>query len=273
MPEIPILPKAKFAKNGEYESAYFTLGEKGAEPILFCHGLAANGLQFVEDAQFFADKGYFVIVPDLRGLGRSKMPKNRKESDFSIPHLVKDLLNILDKEKIEKINWVGNSLGGILALYIMGLDKKRLKTFTSFGTAYKLNVPQAFIPILKFGSESLGKEVSAQIGARATSSNPKAQAIIYEMLKNVDMWVVINMAKYVRHYDFIPNALQYENPILMIRGLSDFAVNAALKPTLKAMEGRDNFTLIDVKNAGHVANLDQPEKLREIILQFLSDNL
>ncbi len=267
---LPILPEAKYVKNGEYESAYFTLGERGSEPILLCHGLAASGLQFVEDAHFFADKGYFVIVPDLRGLGRSKTPKNRQESDFSIYNLASDLIKILDKEKIKEVNWVGNSLGGILALSIMGSNPERLKTFTSFGTAYKLNVPQAFIPILDFGSERLGKEKSALIGARSTSSNKDAQAIIYAMLLDVDMWVVINMANYVRHYDFIPNALSYKKPILFIRGLTDHAVNASLKPTLEAMKDQPNFTLVDIKKAGHCTNLDQPEKVRQVILDFLA---
>ncbi len=267
---LPVLPKAKYVKNGEYESAYFTLGKKGNEPILLCHGLAASGLQFVTDAHFFAEKGYFVIVPDLRGLGRSKTPETRKESDFSISNLASDLIKILDKEEIKEVNWVGNSLGGILALSIMGSNPNRLKTFISFGTAYKLSVPQAFIPLLKFSSENVSKEISAQVGARSTSSNKNAQAIIYAMLVDVDMWVVVNIANYVHNYDFIPNALKFKKPMLLIRGSTDHAVNVALKPTLEAMKDQPNFTLIDIKKAGHCANLDQPEKIRQVILDFLT---
>ena len=269
MPELPILPDAKYVKNGEYESAYFTLGDKGDEPLLLCHGLAANGLQFVEDAKFFAAKNYYVIVPDLRGLGRSKMPPNPKERDFSIPNLASDLIAILDKEKIDEINWVGNSLGGILALFIIGSSPKRLKSLITFGTAYNLDVPEALIPMLKFGTESLGKEISAQIGAKAISLNKDAQAIIYEMVLKADIFVVISIAKYVREYNFITNALSFEKPILFIRCSTDFAVNAALKPTLEAMQNCSNFTLIDIKGAGHVANLDKPKELRQAILDFL----
>lgn len=271
MAELPILLDAKYVKNGEYESAYFTLGEKGNEPLLLCHGLAANGLQFVEDAKFFAAEGYYVIVPDLRGLGRSKIPSDPKESDFSISNLASDLIAILDKEEISEINWVGNSLGGILALFIMGSSPKRLKSLITFGTAYSLDVPEALIPMLKFGTESLGKEISAQIGAKATSFNKLAQDIIYEMVLKADIFVVISIANHVRKYDFIANALSFENPILFIRCSTDFAVNSALKPTLEAMQNRPNFTLIDIKNAGHCANLDQPEKIRQAILDFLKN--
>ena len=269
MAEIPKLPKAKYVKNGAYSSAYFTLGEKGNEPLLLCHGLAASGLQFVADAHFFASRGYYVIVPDLRGLGRSKTPDDRKESDFSFSFLASDLLAILDKEGIAQVNWVGNSLGGILALYIMGFSKERIKSLVTFGTAFSLDVPEVFIPILEFGSKNLGNKISAQLGARSTSSNKQAQDIIYEMLLEVDMFVVIAIAKYVRNYDLIKNALSFNRPILLIRGLSDVAINITLKPTINAMKHQPNFTLIDIKNAGHCANLDQPELVRQAILEFL----
>jgi len=270
MSELPKLPEAKFVKNGDYTSAYFVLGDEGAEPLVLCHGLAASGLQFVNDAHFFAKKGFRVIVPDLRGLGRSITPSDRKVSDFSISNLASDLIAILDKEKIKTTNWVGNSLGGILALSIIGSNKNRLKSLISFGTAYSLNVPRASIPILQFSSDAVGKEISAQLGARATSPDKDAQLVIYAMLRDVDMWVVIAIATYVRNYDFIPNALSFEKPMLMIRGSRDFPVNQALKPTLDAMKNKENFTLIDVKKAGHCANLDQPEKVQEIILEFLT---
>ncbi len=268
---LPILPEAKFSKNGNYENAYFTLGKRKNPPLLLCHGIGANGLQFVDDAHFFAKKGFYVIVPDLRGLGRSKTPKERKESDFSIPNLAADLLAILDKEKIEKTYWVGNSLGGILGLAIMGIDAMRINKFISFGTAYKLNVPEIFIPIVKFGSESLGKEMSAQLAARATSLNKRAQLIIYTMLRDVDMFTVISIAKYVRNYDFIPNALKFSGEILLIKCSLDFAVNQVLGATLKAMERKENFYLFNVKNAGHVGNLDQPEEIRKAILDFIAN--
>jgi pimeloyl-ACP methyl ester carboxylesterase len=270
--KMPILPEAKFVKNGEFTNAYFTLGDKGAEPLVLCHGLAASGLQFVMDAHFFADKGYYVIVPDLRGLGRSITPKSRQISDFSLSLLTQDLLIILDEEKINSTHWVGNSLGGILALLMMGRDKERLKTFTSFGTAYSLNVPHAFIPLLQYGYDILGHNISAQLGARATSPDPNAQLIIHAMLMEADMWVVKAIGENVRHYDFIPNALAYEKPMLLIRGARDIPVNQVLKPTIEAMKNRDNFTLIDIKKAGHCANLDQPEKMRQVILEFIDAN-
>jgi len=267
--ELPELPKAKFCKNGDYESAYFVLGEDSATPLVLCHGLAANGLQFINDAHYFASRGYKVIVPDLRGLGRSKTPVDRHESDFTISLLASDLIAILDQEKITSTHWVGNSLGGILALFIIGKNPDRLKSLITFGTAYKLDVPQLIIPIMQYGYDLLGPNTSAQLGAHATSPNANAQLVIYDMLVNADMWVVKAIGNYVRKYNFIANALTYKKPILMIRGLNDHPVNQALKSTLDAMKNQSNFTLIDVKKAGHCANLDQPEQMRIIISDFL----
>ncbi len=267
---LPTLPPAKYVQRENHKSAYFTLGEKGNEPLLLCHGLAANGLQFVRDAHFFAKKGYFVIVPDLRGLGRSTRAKIIIKQDYSITALASDLTAILDEEQIKEINWVGNSLGGILALSVLGTNKQRIKSLISFGTAYSLDVPEPVVPFMQFIYALAPREMMAWLGARVTCWEEDAQAIIYQMLLDADLEVVLAIAEHVRQYNLIDNALDFDGKILLVRGLRDVLVNHALKPTLKAMQTRSNFSLVDIEKAGHCANLDQPDKLRRVILDFLS---
>lgn len=50
---------------------YDDLGPRDGVPVVLCHGLAAAGEQMAADAAFFAERGYRVLVPDLRGHGRS----------------------------------------------------------------------------------------------------------------------------------------------------------------------------------------------------------
>jgi len=271
--KLPTLPKVKYVEFETHKSAYFMLGEKSATPLVLCHGLAANGLQFVDDAYFFAEQGFRVIVPDLRGLGRSTKPKTITQEVFSIPNLASDLIAILDKEKIEKTHWVGNSLGGILALYIIDKMPERLNSLITFGTAYSLDVPEQVVPFLKSLQQMLPKDIMAWLGARTTCYDEYSQKIIHQMLLDADLEVVEMIAKNVRKYNFIKNAANFNKPILMIKGGRDILVNQALKPTLDIMKEKKNFTLIDIKKAGHCANLDEPKKVRQIILSFLTCGL
>ncbi len=51
--------------------AYDDLGPRAGVPVVLCHGLAAAGVQLAADAGYFAALGLRVLVPDLRGHGRS----------------------------------------------------------------------------------------------------------------------------------------------------------------------------------------------------------
>jgi len=267
---IPEYPPASFVGVGDYRIAYFITGPTGGQPLVLCHGLAASGLQFVNDAAFFAEHGFRVIVPDLRGHGRSTGPVRHAQKDFTIDRLAKDMVAVLDDAGVGAADWVGNSLGGILALSLMGTDPQRLKRFISFGTAYKLDVPKVVVPFMQLSHKIIGTEMMARLGAPMTCKGKNAQAIIYAMLRNLDADAIMRIAKSVECYDLIANARKFSNPILLLRGDQDRTVNLALKPTLEAMEPRDNFSVLDIKNAGHCANLDQPNKVRRAVLEFLS---
>ena len=273
MPAISLsnLPPARFVDHRDgYKSAYFTVGPEGGRPLVLCHGIAANGLQFVADANFFAARGFKVIVPDLRGHGRSTCPKVRMNSAFSIEKLAGDLVAVLDAENIAKTDWVGNSLGGIVALSLMDTNRNRLNSVTTFGTSYALKVPGAAIPLVRWGYRIFGTSAFAHLGAPTTSNFEPARRIIFEMLNVVDPDVVVRTGTHLLTYNLIGNALHFDRPILFIKAEWDRPVNAALTSTLTAMRGHANFTLVTLEEAGHCANLDQPDGVRSLILDFLA---
>ncbi|GEM_PF-791186 len=269
---IPELPPARYVAEGYYTSAYFTLGPEKGHPLVLCHGLAANGLQFVTDAHFFAEQGFKVIVPDLRGHGRSRTPDidMRKDKDFSIARMADDLVGILDAERAEKTHWVGNSLGGILGLSIMGSHPDRLTRFVSFGTSYSMNLPPFTVGLMRFATKLIRRNHLAILGARLTCrDNIEAQAIIFNMLRDMDRDCILRIAGHIRQYDLIANAWNFQGPMLMLRGSRDTDVNRAMKDTLSRMREHSNFFVTEVEKAGHCLNLDRPEFIQGEILKFI----
>lgn len=249
---------------------YDDIGPAHGAPVVLCHGLAAQALQFADDAAFLASKGHRVLVPDLRGHGRSGAPAIEPQN-FTITRLAADLGEMLDDADAGPVHWVGNSLGGIVALEM--LPAARFATLTTFGTAYALGLPKIGGHHLVTASHAvLGGEAMAMLGSRSVTRDPAAQELIARMLRLSRPEVTAVLAGVLTQYDLIANALAATLPILMLRGGRDGLVNAALGPTLRAMRRRPNFKLLELHEGGHCANLDAREAFRAGLLGFLAAN-
>ena len=100
-----------------------------------------------------------VITYDL--LGHGKTPYNKDEitlNDFS-----KQLDDLLQFLKIDKINLIGFSLGSLIALDFASKFQDKLKsTNTVIATTYKRTVEQRALVIERFEQAKLNKPISKQ---------------------------------------------------------------------------------------------------------------
>ncbi|NOK01242.1 MULTISPECIES: alpha/beta fold hydrolase [Myxococcus] len=95
------------------------------EPVLLCHGLAANRFTFDFEppysvAHYLAEAGFDCFSVEWRGTGHSRQPpRGRRYTDFTIDdHILQDgpaLLELALKETGAKCAfWLGHSLGGLV---------------------------------------------------------------------------------------------------------------------------------------------------------------
>jgi 3-oxoadipate enol-lactonase len=248
--------------------AYGDHGPRRGKAVVLCHGLCASGRQFQSDADYFAHLGYRVLVPDLRGHGASGAPEALAPEAFTLDRLASDMLAMLDDAGAKTVDWVGNSLGGIVALELVARAGERLRSLATFGTSYRLALPPFVPAIFPLIYGIFGRGIVSGMTARATTDDRRGRVLVREMLAAFDPEAGRAVAANVRRYDLIDNALHYPGPILMIRGGRDRAVNAALGSTLRAMQGRDNFRRVDLKAAAHCANLDAPDEVRRTLVDF-----
>jgi len=107
-----ILFLATLFANGQdiYTKAF---GSSNDKPIIFLHGGPGYNCSVFEatTAQQLADKGFYVIVYDRRGEGRSTDPNPQ----FNFKETFDDLSNIYKKYGITKATLIGHSFGGIVA--------------------------------------------------------------------------------------------------------------------------------------------------------------
>ena len=94
----------------------FNVESTGIGPAVFAfHGFTGNTRtwdKFVSDAQ----GNYTVVTMDMLGHGQSDSPLPSDRYDIS--NCIKDVDSILSKLRIERVNWLGYSMGGRVALAV-----------------------------------------------------------------------------------------------------------------------------------------------------------
>jgi pimeloyl-ACP methyl ester carboxylesterase len=248
--------------------AYGEAGPRDGETVVLVHGLAAGGAQFRADADHFAALGYRVLVPDLRGHGASPAARSYDPVNYAIAVMGDDLIAMLDVAQAERVHWVGNSLGGILAFDLIARIPERFASLATFGTAHALGLPEAAARAIPLLYGALGKEFASWSTAIMTTRNKAARPLVEEMLRQFDPKVGEAIAQNVRRYDLTANALAFAGPMLLLRGGRDVQVNLALARTLPRFAGKPNFTLVELPEGGHCANLDATDAWRAALLAF-----
>lgn len=117
-------------------------------PVVLFHGLGANRFNMdapvpqISLAQYLAARGHDVWVVELRGAGRSRPPgwplTRRRTFDFD-DYVQKDipaiLRRVLDDSGYPQVNWVGHSMGGMLAYASMlQYDQRVFRRVTTIGS-------------------------------------------------------------------------------------------------------------------------------------------
>jgi pimeloyl-ACP methyl ester carboxylesterase len=102
----------------EYEVA----GE--GRPVLLLHGFPDSGRLWRHQVPALAAAGFQVIVPDLRGYGRSGKPE--PVDAYSIPVLAGDVLAVLDDLGVGQAHLVGHDWGAALAWALGALAPGRV---------------------------------------------------------------------------------------------------------------------------------------------------
>jgi pimeloyl-ACP methyl ester carboxylesterase len=89
--------------------AYVELGNPAGRPVLLVHGYTDSSRSWSLPAAHLASR-YRLIIADLRGHGASSAP----ECCYAVTDLAYDLRLLLDHLKIEKVDFVGHSLGSMI---------------------------------------------------------------------------------------------------------------------------------------------------------------
>ena len=132
--QAAVMPRRRMVKTNGINLAVYEAGSGPA--IVLLHGFPGLAFTWRHQIPALVAAGYRVIVPDLRGYGKSDAPQ--AVEDYDIAHLTGDMVGLLDALRIKKAVFMGHDWGGLLAW--------QMPLFHSARVAGVIGVNTPFIP-------------------------------------------------------------------------------------------------------------------------------
>ena len=250
------------------EIEYSLSGADSEYTLLFVHGLGSNLRQFEPQQQYFA-QNYRVLLISLRGHGNSSAPINPTRADYTVRKMAWDVQALLTHLGINKVHFVGNSLGGLVGYELLDLDYGLLSSLTTFGTTPRLHTSRFTLGTLLTMQRFLGPKGIAWLVGRSASKDKAVRARLKPMYEMVSKDALELITTNIADYDYMDTICRHDIPMMLIRGGKDKEINKNLDPVLKIMGNKPYFELVEMPNAGHFANMEKPSDFNEILKRFL----
>lgn len=272
----------KFLKS-DPELAYIDEGK--GEVVLLVHGLASNAGFWRYNIPDLA-KNFRVIAVDLPGYGKSE----KGNYSYKMTFFAKTLKQLLDELQIDKVNFVGHSMGGQIGIWFSILYPEKVKKLVLASTAGIEKFNRGEGEWLKSVVTIRSVKSTNEEGVRRNLSNN-----FYNWRPELE-WMVeerVRMAK-AKDFDLFARAVTrsvagmideptsdlltlIEVPALIIYGDKDGLIpNPYLHPGFPAdvfkvgQKKIKNSLLYEIKDCGHMIMMEKPEEFNQIVINFFS---
>ena len=291
----PFLPNF-FDGNG-FLMHYVDEGPRQANPIILLHGEPTWGYlyrKFIPELS----KSYRVVVPDMMGFGKSETPQDK---EYTLKTHVENLSRLIYYLKLTNITFVGQDWGGpITAAYsIRNLDK--VKSFVLINTLFgysKEERPKNLSPWFQWINKHYQNKtldgILGELGSTILSIMKIPNFTNNDIIN--DTWIdayssqfpdrksckgAINFpldALLNRIVPYIVEGIKQgdlkslcSKPAVLAYGMKDKAIEPdyAIRDFKALFPGSD---VVEMPNAGHYSQEDEPELLINLIKEFMTEN-
>ncbi len=251
-------------------SLHYQMTGDGKTPLLLIHGLFGSADNWRGIARQLA-KTRRIISVDLRNHGRSF---HHAQQNYAL--MATDIANTLDKLDLQKVDVLGHSIGGKVAMQFAADYPSRLNKLIIVDIAPR-QYPDSHSQILKnlmalnLAQFNQRREVDA---ALASSIEDKTiRSFLLTNLTTIDGkldWR-INLNHLLCNYPALLQAVKLAEPVsqpsLFISGANSDYISAADRQQVR--ENFSNVRLLSIANAGHWVHADQPDAFCQTVESFL----
>ncbi|MBP1697236.1 MAG: 3-oxoadipate enol-lactonase [Deltaproteobacteria bacterium] len=250
---------------------YELTGKKGALVAVLSHSLSSNLLMW--NPQMDALNPYFQVLRyDTRGHGGTDAPSG----SYTLELLAEDLIGLLDVLGIDRVHFVGLSMGGMIG-QCLGLNHPhRFKSLVLCDTASI--VPAEAQPlwqerldkVRKKGMEALSEETMERWFTPAfLRQNPPMVTLIREQILATSVAGYIGCTEAIRRLNYLDRISAIKISTLILVGEDDPGTPVSAS---EAMHERiTGSTLVVLPSARHLSNVEQADLFNAALLKFLGD--
>ena len=241
-------------------------------PLLFVHGFPLDHTSWQPQLEAFSTQAR-VIVPDLRGFGRSDVTPGK----VTMERFADDLAELLDALQVEEpVTLCGLSMGGYIAWQFWLRHRSRLGRLILCDTRSAADSPEAAVGrrqnadrVLQHGVRPLAEAMLTKLFAPATAAqHPELVSQIQQvMCASPVEGVAAALRGMAERPDMTSRLPEIDLPALIICGALD-----GISPPVEMREMADTMphaTYVEIPHAGHLAPLENPAAVNAAMRAWL----
>jgi 3-oxoadipate enol-lactonase len=256
-------------KTNGIQMNYELSGKQGAPVVVLSHSLSSSLLMW--NPQMDALDPYFQVLRyDTRGHGASDAPPGT----YTLELLGEDVVKLLDALGIDRVHFVGLSMGGMIGQCLALNYSHRVKSLALCDTA--AIVPAEAQPLwqermdkaCKKGMEALlDQTMERWFTPSFLKENSKMLALIREQLLATPVSGYIGCSEAIRKLNYLERLSEIKMPTLIMVGEDDPGTPVSAS---EAMHERiSNSRLVVLPSARHLSNVEQAEAFNAALLNFV----
>ncbi|HEX9023003.1 MAG TPA: alpha/beta fold hydrolase [Geobacteraceae bacterium] len=247
--------------------------DSGSGPaVCLIHGFPLDRRMWRPQVEALAAAGYRVITPDLRGFGESDAPAG----DYSMELFSDDLDALFGHLAVERVVVAGMSMGGYILFNLLERHPQRVAAacfaVTRSGAddeAGKKRRQSLAREALDYGAQPVARVFAGMLLAAGTAEErPRlAEEVGAWMGEKSGVGLAGALVAMSGRKDYTPLLHRFRLPALVIGADGDLAIPPEFARALAA--GLPQGELCLIRDAGHLANLEQPLEFNHCLLEFL----
>lgn len=240
------------------------------EPVTMLSNSLLSSYPMWDDQIDALTQHFQVLRYDTRGHGGTEAP----EAPYSIDLFVEDVIGLLDGLGIEKVHFVGLSMGGFIAQLLAAKHPERVISVTLCDTACVMPPPSLWNDRIETAERDgvdalIDGTLERWFTAPFHRTNIEAIDKIRNMIRATGVQGYVNCAKAIRDMDQCHLLADINTPTNIIVGEDDPACPVAAAKTLHT--GIAGSKLVILKNAAHLPNIEKKDEFNAALIDFLTE--
>jgi 3-oxoadipate enol-lactonase len=242
-------------------------GDAGAPVVLMTHSILSSGMMWEEQAALLARSGFRAVRADTRGHGGSEAPP----PPYTMDDLVADSVAVLDALGVERVHYVGLSLGAMSGFGLGARFGSRVASLClcdgRADAPAEVAAPwdERIAIAQREGCKGLARPTTERwFGKPFLDAHPEIARRFLDVIAATSVPGLVGCARAIQKLDYLAEVASIRAPATFIVGAND----GALPQAMRDLQSRMLQAVLEIiPDAGHLPNIDQPAAFNAALLR------